>query len=299
MLSVLSVRRSVLLVVTLWFSCTAVAAGDIKDTVKESFKVRPGGTLYIDIDHGNVEIESTRDASVRIEVERSVDTNDREEAKALLDQHELAMRQHGNNVTLESRLDRSSSFWGKIRRQTQLRVRIYIQVPETYNVDFSSGAGNLRIADLNGDVQGRTGAGNIEIGAVRGVVEVSSGSGNIRVDGALGSVDANTGAGNVEVRDVRGEVRVNTGAGNITAYITAQPRAESRLTTGAGNVTVYLNESVGVVVNAEAAMGSASTDYPLRVEGKWMRKSFGGRVNGGGPDLRMRAGVGNVTLKRL
>src|SRR5690606_26284873 len=56
----------------LLISSTA-CAGDIKDTVKESFKVRPGGTLFIDIDHGNVEIESTRDEAVRIEVERVVD----------------------------------------------------------------------------------------------------------------------------------------------------------------------------------------------------------------------------------
>lgn len=282
----------------LLISSTA-CAGDIKDTVKESFKVRPGGTLFIDIDHGNVEIESTRDEAVRIEVERVVDTNDRDVAKEMLERHELAIRQNGNNVSLESRFDRDQGFWGKIRGHTQVRVRVVVLVPRQYNVDFSSGAGNVDIADIDGEVRGRTGAGNVRIGAVTGSVDVSSGSGNVRVDGASGLVEANTGAGNVELRDVRGEVRVSTGAGNVEAYITEQPRNESRLTTGAGNVTVYLSREVGVDVVAEASMGSASTDYPLRVEGKWMRKSFEGRVNGGGPRLRMSAGVGNVSLRKI
>jgi DUF4097 and DUF4098 domain-containing protein YvlB len=287
-----------LLLATLLVSRGALA-GDIKDTVKESFKVRPGGTLFVDIDHGNVEVEAARGDVVRIEVERSVDTDDADDAKELLDRHDLKIEQNGNNVSIESRFDTESGFWGKIRRGTHFRVRVYVQVPPQYNVDFSSGAGNIDIADLDGGVEGRTGAGNIGIGAVSGSVDVSSGSGNIQVEGARGLVEASTGAGNVELREVRGEVRVNTGAGNLTVYITEQPRNESRLSTGAGNVTVYLGDRVGVDVSAEASMGSAQTDFPLRVEGKWMRKSFEGRVNGGGPDLRMHAGVGNVALKRL
>lgn len=296
---VLQYGRFVLLLVALLLVHSGARAGDIKDTVKESFKVRPGGTLFIDIDHGNVEVQTARGDAVRIEVERSVDTNDRDEAKRILEQHDLSMQQHDNNVSIESRFDRNEGLWRKIRTHTHVRIRILVQVPEEYNVDFSSGAGNVDIADLRGDVSGRTGAGNIEIGAVTGSVEVTTGSGNVAIEGARGTVEAHTGAGNVEVRDVRGEVRVNTGAGNITAYITEQPRTDSRLTTGAGNVTVYLGDGIGVDVVAQASMGSASTDFPLRVEGKWMRKSFEGRVNGGGPELEMHAGVGNVTLRRM
>jgi hypothetical protein len=111
-------------------------------------------------------------------------------------------------------------------------------------------------------------------------------------------VEVNTGAGNVDLKDVMGFVRANTGAGNITARISSQPESDSRLESGAGNVTVFLSDRVGVYVDAVASMGSASSDYPLKIEGKWMKKSFEGEVNGGGPDLFMRAGVGNVTLRR-
>lgn len=272
---------------------------DIKDTVKESFKVQAGGTLFIDIDHGNVGVSSHSGNEVRIEVERVVSTDDRSDAQEVFDRHDLSLEERSSNVYIESRYDENDSFWRRIRSNDRLKVTVRVQIPREYNVEFTSGAGNVEIGDLRGRVHGRTGAGNIEIGAVNGPINVSSGSGNIQIAGARGLVEANTGAGNVEIREISGEVSVNTGAGNIEVYISRQPENDSRLNTGAGNITAYLAESVGVDVDAEASMGSAKTDYPLKIEGKWMSKSFAGSVNGGGPHLKMRAGVGNVELRRM
>lgn len=272
---------------------------DVRDVVKRSFKVRPGGTLFIDIDHGNVEVRSGGRDVVQVEVERIVDVEDREKAKALLERHDLVIEQHGDDVTVESMVNREEGLWTMLRSHVDLKVRVYVTIPERFDVDFSTGAGNVSIDNVGGSVNGETGAGNVSVGAVRGKVSVSSGSGNISIQGAEQLVEANTGAGNVEVRSSRGQVRISTGAGNITAYITEQPREESKLTTGAGNVTVYLHEDIGVRVDAEASMGSANTDFPLEVHGKWMSKSFGGAVNGGGPGLHLRAGVGNVSLRKM
>ncbi|MEX0746420.1 MAG: DUF4097 family beta strand repeat-containing protein [Rhodothermales bacterium] len=272
---------------------------DIKDTVKKSFKVRPGGTLFVDIDHGNVDVRSHSGSEVLVEVERTVQTDNSESAKQIFNRHELAIEERSSNVYIESRYDRDGGFWGKMTSGHKLKIRVLVRVPREYDIDFSSGAGNVEIGDLSGRVSGSTGAGNVIIGAVKGKLKVSSGTGNMRIEGAEGSVEASTGAGNIEVRDVKGDVRIDTGAGNIEVFITEQPRDDSRLSTGAGNVTVYIASRVGVDVNAETGVGSASTDFPLKVEGSFMKKSFAGDVNGGGPALRMRAGVGNVTLKKI
>lgn len=271
---------------------------DITDTVKEVFKVRPGGTLVIDIDHGNIIVETTRANEVRIELERSVSVGDASDAKRILERHEYSFNQSGNDVEVRSRFDADGSFWGR-RGKERVRVKATVQIPERYNVDFTSGAGNVMLADIGGSVNGRTGAGNVKVGSVRGELNVSSGSGNIEVSGARGPVIVSTGAGNVSLENLHGSVEVKTGAGNIAAYITDQPRESSVLETGAGNVTVYVGDAIRANIDANAALGSASTDFPLKVEGKWMSKSFAGDINGGGPSIRMRAGVGNVSLKRL
>ena len=270
-----------------------------RDTIKKTFKVHPGGTLYLDLDHGNVVIEIGNEDVVNIEVDRIVEAEDRYAAKRILDQHELDFSQTGDDVRLRSRFEDerwSRKLWGK---STRFKVKVRIQVPERYNIDFTNGAGNVEIAGVTGRVEGRTGAGNVLVGAVHGPVDISSGAGNIEVNGAVGRTEVGSGAGNITIRDVEGEVRAHTGAGNITARITGPLSGDSRLDSGAGNVTVYLNEGIGVNVDAVASVGTASCEYGLKVKGKWMKKSFGGSINGGGPGLTLRSGVGNVALKKL
>ena len=278
----------------------ALEGYDFTDVVKESFKVRPGGTLYLDLDHGNISIEVGPDDAVYIEMERTIRVDDEEEARELLRKvHEYSFEQRGDDVIIESRyIENRNSLWNKWGRRNRLKISVRVLVPASYNLDFETGAGTIEVADLDGEVYGRTGAGNIVIGNVNGVVDISTGAGNVTVNGAAERVEVTTGAGNIELRDVTGFVQANTGAGNIEARIMSQPENESRLETGAGNVTVYLDGDVGVYVDAVASMGSASCDFPLEIKGKWMTKSFEGKINGGGPDLFIRAGVGNVTLRR-
>ncbi len=271
---------------------------DITDTVKETFKVRPGGTLHIELDYGNIEVVTSSGDRVVVELERTVRVRDEVEARSILDRyHEYAIEQDGDDVSVESRYQAGGSRWGGNNRN-HLKIRVKVEVPFDYNVEFESGAGNVDVGRLEGDVSGKTGAGNITQERVMGTIDITTGAGNIAIEGGSNHVDVNTGAGNVDLRDVEGSVRANTGAGNITAYIVRQPEEDSRLETGAGNVTVFLDNAAGVYVDAVASMGSASCDFELEVKGKWMTKSFEGEINGGGPDLFMRAGVGNVSLRR-
>ena len=271
---------------------------DIKDTVKRSFKVRPGGTLALDIDRGNVKVRPGSAREVLVEVERTVTTDERSRAERVFEKHDLVIEEQDGGVHVKSRYDREEGFWGRIRSTDRLKVRILVVIPEEYDVRFVAGAGNISIGNLSGRIHGRTGAGNIHLGPVRGSVDIASGSGNIVIEGAEGHAEVNTGAGNVDIRSLDGAVSVHTGAGNIEVTIVEQLQEASNLMTGAGNVSVFLSRDVGVEVNAECAVGSARTDYPLTVESKWTRKTFAGSVNGGGPSLRLYAGVGNVELRK-
>ena len=292
------------LIYTLFLGLVAqpVMAGphhDVKDTVRESFKVDSGGTLSIDLDFGNVEIETTSDEIVQIELERIVNVDSDEDAREFLDRfHDYDFKLRGDDVTIVSKYvggDRNRRGW---RIQKRLKIRLKVRIPEEYNVDFETGAGNITLSDLDGELNGVTGAGNVTIGRINGIIDVSSGAGNISVIGGEGRVELHTGAGNIDVESVKGHVIAQTGAGNVTAKILTQPEEDSRFESGAGNVTVYLEDDLGMYVSAVASMGSASCDFPLNIRGKWMSKSFEGDINGGGPDLYMVSGVGNVTLRR-
>ncbi len=272
-----------------------------QETIKRSFDVNSGGTLRIDIDQGSVLVEPTSDSKVSVEMVRRVKGVSEKEEKEILAKHAFTIESRGNDVTVDSKFEGDSDgsgSWRRWKNDSRFSLEVTVLVPRSYNVDFTSGAGNVTIEDLDGTVRGRTGAGNIVLGEIRGSIEISSGAGNIEVAGGRGMIYAESGAGNITLDDVQGKIKVGTGAGNVIASITSALSGDSELKSGAGNVTVYLDESVGARVDGQASIGSAKTDYNLKVQGKWMSKSFEGSVNGGGPALSMHSGVGNVALKR-
>ena len=271
---------------------------EVRDVIKKSYDVRPGGTLHIDMDHGNIEVEPTTGNRVLIELERIAKADDEDLAQRMLDRHEYAFDKRGNNIYIRSRYDDDKGILKKWRRRSRLKIQVVVKVPERFSVDFSNGAGNVDIVDIEGFIEGETGAGNIVIDGVEGVVEVTSGAGNIEIGGDVERAEVSTGAGNIRLLGLQGAIEASTGAGNVYAEITNQPNQDSELTSGAGNVTVHLDDDVSVYVDATAALGSADCDFPLKVQKKWLKKSFSGKINGGGPELRMYAGVGNVSLRR-
>ena len=292
--------RTALIVFLLAFVAGNVQAKDtqIRDVVKKSYDVRPGGTLHIDMDYGNIEIETTSDNRVLIELVRIAKSQDRELAERMLERHEYDFNKRGNDVYIQTRNAHDKGLMNKWRRRSRIKIQVIVKVPERYNVDFSSGAGNVDIVDVEGLIEGRTGAGNIVLDGVRGIVEISSGAGNVEIAGDVERAEVSTGAGNINLHGLQGAIEASTGAGNVFAEIINQPDQDSELRSGAGNVTVHLADDISVYVDATAALGSADCDFPLKVEKKWLKKSFSGEINGGGPELRMYAGVGNVTLRR-
>ena len=270
---------------------------DIKDTVKRVFAAHSGGRLEVDADMGNVEVTAGGSKEVRIVVERIVSVDSREDAKSILEAHNLALESKGNTVWVSSRINRDRFSWK--RSMDRIRVRIIVEVPEDFDLDISSGAGNVSVVDVSGFATVKTGAGNIVTGQTSGEMDILTGSGNVDIRTAAGRVRVRNGSGNVTLDNVEGMIEAETGAGNVTARIVRELDGDSRLTTSAGNIKGLLAQDIGANVSAVAKVGSCSTDYPLEVTGSWMKKSFDGLINGGGPELSLRANVGNIVLSRL
>ena len=277
----------------------AVGSGE-DDTIKRTFKVRPGGSLFLDIDRGTIRIRTISGSEVHVVLERRVKGVDDDEIKVFLERHEWGIRQDGNRILVDSRFEDEENTWGGgyRKKSSKFRLNVTVLVPEHFNIDFLNGFGNVEIEDLVGEIVGRTGAGNIEIGDIEGSVDVITGAGNIVIDSVDGYVYARSGAGNVEIHEVAGKISATTGAGNIEVTMTRQPQGDSELSSGAGNVTVYMDADIAVDVSARASLGSARCDFNLKINGIWMSKSFEGRLNGGGPALVLHSCVGNVSLLR-
>jgi DUF4097 and DUF4098 domain-containing protein YvlB len=175
-------------------------------------------------------------------------------------------------------------------------------------VVIEAGGGNVEIKRCVGRVKASTGGGSVNLGDIGGPADIETGGGSIHLTSARGRVGANTGAGSIELYGVP-SARVETGAGGITVKLinSGAERSDSVLETSAGDITVYIAADVAISVRASVDLGNGHhimsdfSDIHIDSEGdKWGPRTLNaeGKLNGGGPVLKVRTTTGDIWFKR-
>jgi len=173
---------------------------------------------------------------------------------------------------------------------------------------IEAGGGNVDIKRCLGGVKASTGGGNINLGEIGGPADIETGGGSIRLTSAKGRVGASSGAGSIELYGVP-SARVETGAGGIKVKIinTGGDRGDSVLETSTGDITVYIASDVALSVRASVELGNGhhiTSDFPdihIASEGnQWGPRTLSadGKLNGGGPVLKVRTTSGDIWFRR-
>lgn len=173
---------------------------------------------------------------------------------------------------------------------------------------IEAGGGNVEIKRCLGRVKASTGGGSINLGEIGGTADIDTGGGSIRLTSAKGRVGANAGAGTIELFGVP-SARVQTGAGGITVKFinTGADRSDSMLETSAGDITVYIASDVALSVRASVDLGNGHhitsdfSDIHIASEGSDYGPrtlSAEGKLNGGGPLLKVRTTTGDICIRR-
>ena len=173
---------------------------------------------------------------------------------------------------------------------------------------IETGGGSIEVRQCSGKVKVSTGGGSVDLSDIGGPAEIETGGGSIHLTSAKGHVHAETGGGGIELYGVP-SASAETGAGGITVKLvnTGGERNESDLETGAGDITVYIAADVAIDVRASVDMGNGHritsdfSDIHIGSEGdKWGPKTLTaeGKLNGGGPMVKVRTSSGDICFKR-
>lgn len=127
-------------------------------------------------------------------------------------------------------------------------------------------------------------------------LELASGAGNVEVDNVMGEISAHSGAGNVEVWGAAASVALDTGAGEVN--YAGQPRGTCTFRTGAGNITLQLPSDVNAEIELNTGIGNISLGG-FDVQGDTRGTDVQGTI-GTGEQATIVAdtGVGNISLTR-
>ena len=169
-----------------------------------------------------------------------------------------------------------------------------IQAPENAFLEASSGSGNVTVEGVGEHAKISTGSGNIHATGLHGGFSVSTGSGDIFAEqSGEGDVKAETGSGDVELRNLRGGLHAGTGSGDIK--VGGTPSADWKLETGSGDVEFWAGNA-GMTLDASTGSGNIHTDREMVTQGSQGRHHVTGKINGGGPTVRIETGSGDIRV---
>lgn len=188
-------------------------------------------------------------------------------------------RQSGNRVELDVRTPR---FHGWIHNSNR-SIRVELTVPRSLTAYIHTGDGSILAEDVQGSIKLRTGDGAIE------------------TSGLAGSLDAETGDGAIRTRGRFDALMLRTGDGRIEADILEGSRMTSGwdISTGDGHVTARLPERFAATLDVHTGDGKVDLEFPIETSRLNGGRDVRGKINGGGPTLRIRTGDGPIRLARL
>jgi len=142
----------------------------------------------------------------------------------------------GSLPSLATRSGNDAQFW----------VSYEVAVPAAYNVEVSTGAGDIYTQDINGTASLITQGGNVASGRIgftglrvgstgHPTAKLSTQGGHIQVLDVAGDLDAFTAGGHISAGNIAGDAVLRTGGGHIRA---GQIAGRAQLETEGGNVTL-------------------------------------------------------------
>jgi serine/threonine protein kinase len=278
----------------------SVTAGS-EATLSKSFTVGRDGKLVMDVDRGGIRVVGADQDTVDVRVNRKVKRASSSDADRVLAEEKLVLKQNGNEVSINAQEPpslRGGSGWGW--RRPTLEVNYEISVPRECELRLKTAGGGINVATVQGEVNVRTEGGSLDFTDVDGNVAGKTQGGGIRAVRCKGELVVNTAGGGITVETFAGPfVQGTTDGGSISADLAASPQSDCLLRTSGGSVTVRIPAAAMVTLDAHTEGGAVKSELPVQTEGAANGSTLRGKINGGGPSLKLGTGGGSINvLKR-
>lgn len=292
------------------------AHAKIERVVEKSFTVQPGGVLRIETQGGYIKVQSSPDPVVKVVAREKIRASTDAEADELLAKLTLTIEQQPEGVSAVAKYEKQAPgvHWGS---WPPVQVDFTVTVPASYNVDLKTSGGDVTVGDLTGKVHLRTSGGDVTLGKIAGdidagtsggdvrleegaaVVNLGTSGGDIRVGRTAGPTDLRTSGGDIDITSVEGTLQAATSGGNVSAGFAGPLKGDCKLGTSGGRVRVTVDQGAAFDLDASTSGGTVdATGLTITMEkGGAGRSRLAGKVNGGGPLLKLRSSGGDVDVR--
>jgi hypothetical protein len=168
----------------------------------------------------------------------------------------------------------------------------------TGRLHVRSETGDIFLRQVGGEVDATTDYGDLIVSGCVGSLKASVLRGTIRVGTMAGPCDLVNSSGDVEVMGAKGGGRVSAEAGNAIVTMARDFVGEMDVRTSGGAIFMNVDPAAKCDIEAKTSLFShVDNRLPLQVlPGRASRRKLVGRLNGGGPEVRLHASGGDVRL---
>lgn len=283
--------------------------------ILKSFALPPGGALVVDSYRGDIVIEEgdLAQANLALHFDYDVDTN--EEAEKLWAGVQLQLRPEPGRVFVGIRNPIETGPRLSWQEKKRIAPHVRVVVPRHCDLNLTTRNGNITVGQLSGRMTAQVEHGTIFFRQVDGSVTaqaedgdivISRCSGDIRARALRGSVRVGliSGKGNlksanggVEVMLAKGGLVAEAEAGDVSVGFGRAITAPATISSAGGNVRVALPPEASCEVEASASWGRIDNAIELTAATSKNGRHLSGRLNAGGPTVKVHAAGGSVRLE--
>jgi DUF4097 and DUF4098 domain-containing protein YvlB len=280
-----SQKRTLILACLVALSFASLAGADFRQ--ERELAMGPGGTFELDADSGAIEVRGVDRDGVRVIITSSRDD--------IEERFEFSFEERGNDAVVTA--EKRGSWTSRWFSGSGNRLRFVVEVQRDADLDLHTAGGGIEVDAIDGRVELHTSGGSVRVDDVDGDLIAKTSGGSIHAADIGGDATVKSSGGSLEIYDVAGLVEAHTSGGSVQARFTSGNANGGTLSTSGGSITAAVDPSIGLDIDAHTSGGRVSSDLPLTVAGTMSRTSLRGKLNGGGPALKLRTSGGSIRLR--
>ncbi len=277
---------------------------------EDTFDVGPGGMLQVDVYDADVEVVTGPAGGATVGI--FLRSNDMDWAREIFAEMEISTRLEGDSVVIETTKKPSTSWWSGTGNRW-FNVIAHVQIPEEFDIDISTGDGDVSAEDLSGRARIHTSDGDISVARLDGpAIILETSDGDVVADSLTADrVEVDTSDGDIDIGSITGPIAAKTSDGDIHVKLAAA--GEASFQTGDGDVHIEVSQAAPLDIRTGdgdidiVVPGSLAADVELRgedvelvgglaLEGSVRDGRAQGTINGGGPLIKAETGDGEIRL---
>ncbi len=243
------------------------------ETVSREFTFERMPRLRVRNISGATVVRTGEAGKISVTAKKLVYASSEDRAKRLLQNLDIRMEQHGDELRVEPHLYEQERGWVDLFRGKRFRVDFEITVPQECAVDAQTVSGELSVSGVRGPVETQSVSGEIALADIEGPLRLKSVSGDVACRRYVGHIEGNTVSGDVVFDAVRvRSLQLHTVSGDVELKGVLEPAREHRLRTISGDVELSLADP-DLTLEYRTASGDLECEMPARVT-RHSRKEF-------------------------